>query len=56
MSLKFCEIQPFVTSVIIGATAMDQLKTNIESVNINLTNEIVDEINEIQKIYPNPCP
>ena len=56
MSLKFLEIQPFVTSVIIGATTMEQLKTNIESVNINLTNEIINEINEIQKIYPNPCP
>ena len=56
MSLKFLEIQPFVTSVIIGATTMDQLKTNIESVNINLTNEIINEINEVQKIYPNPCP
>jgi hypothetical protein len=32
------------------------LKTNIESVSINLTNEIINEINEIQKIYPNPCP
>ena len=56
MSLKFLEIQPFVTSVIIGATTMDQLKTNIESVNINLTNEIIEKINEVQKIYPNPCP
>ncbi len=56
MALKFCEIQPFVTSVIIGATTMDQLKTNIESVNINLTDEVVNEINEVQKIYPNPCP
>tara|TARA_B100000989_G_scaffold151859_1_gene113298 strand:- start:65 stop:1105 length:1041 start_codon:yes stop_codon:yes gene_type:complete len=56
MSLKFCEIQPFVTSVIIGATTMDQLKTNIESVNINLSAEIINEINEIQKVYPNPCP
>ena len=44
------------TSVIIGATTMDQLKTNIESVNINLTNDVIDEINEVQKIYPNPCP
>ena len=35
MSLKFCEIQSFMTSVIIGATTMEQLKTNIESVNIN---------------------
>ena len=56
MSLKFCEIQPFVTSVIIGATKMDQLKTNIESVNINLSEEVINEINEVQNIYPNPCP
>ena len=56
MALKFIEIQPFVTSVIIGATTMEQLKTNIESVNLKLTDEIINEINEIQKIYPNPCP
>ena len=56
MSLKFCELQYFTTSVIIGATTMEQLKTNIESVNVNLSDEIIKEINEIQKIYPNPCP
>ena len=56
MSLKFCELQPFMTSVIIGATTMDQLKTDIESVNINLSDEVINEINEVQKIYPNPCP
>ena len=56
MSLKFLEIQPFVTSVIIGATTMEQLKTNIESVNVTLTNEAINEINEVQKKYPNPCP
>jgi len=56
MSLKFCELQHFMTSVIIGATTMEQLKTNIESVNVNLSDEIIEEINEIQKTYPNPCP
>jgi aryl-alcohol dehydrogenase-like predicted oxidoreductase len=56
MSLKFCEIQPFMTSVIIGATTMQQLKTDIESVNLKLTDEIIKEINEVQKTYPNPCP
>ena len=56
MSLKFCELQPFMTSVIIGATTMEQLKTDIESVNVNLTEEIIKEINEVQTIYPNPCP
>ena len=56
MSLKFCEIQPFMTSIIIGATTMEQLKTDVESVNVNLSNEIIKEINEVQKKYPNPCP
>ena len=56
MSLKFCELQHFTTSVIIGATTMEQLKTNIESVNVNLSDEIIKEINEVQKIYQNPCP
>ena len=56
MSIKFCEIQDFMTSVIIGATTMEQLKTNIESVNVNLSDDIIKEINQVQKIYPNPCP
>ena len=49
MSLKFCEIQPFMTSVIIGATTMEQLKINIESVNVDLSEKIIKEINEITK-------
>jgi len=56
MSLKFCEVQNFMTSVIIGATTMEQLKTDIESVNVNLSDDIIKEINEVQKLYPNPCP
>ena len=56
MSLKFCEIQPFMTSVIIGATTMEQLKENIESVNIKLTEDLIKNLNDIQQIYPNPCP
>ena len=56
MSLKFCEVQNFMTSIIIGATTMEQLKTDIESVNVNLSNDIIKEINEVQKLYPNPCP
>ena len=44
MSIKFLEIQPFVTSVIIGATTMEQLKTNIESVNVDLANELIKNI------------
>ena len=56
MAIKFCEIQDFMTSVIIGATTMEQLKTNIESVNVNLSDDVIKEINHVQTIYPNPCP
>ena len=56
MSIKFCEIQKFLTSVIIGATTMEQLKINIESVSVNLKEEILKEINNVQIKYPNPCP
>ncbi len=56
LAIKFCEIQPFITSVIIGATTLEQLKTNIDSVDINLNKEIIKKIGEIQKKYPNPCP
>ena len=56
MSIKFCEIQKFLTSVIIGATTMEQLKINIESVSVNLKEEILKEINDVQIKYPNPCP
>ena len=56
MSIKFCEIQKFLTSVIIGATSMEQLKIDIESVNVNLSEEIIKKINDVQLKYPNPCP
>ena len=56
MSIKFCEVQDFMTSVIIGATTMEQLKTNVESVKVNVESEVILEINNVQKKYPNPCP
>ena len=56
MAIKFCEIQEFVSSVIIGQTTMEQLKTNISSISLNLSEEVIKDINEVQIIYSNPCP
>ncbi len=56
MAIKFCEIQHFCTSVIIGATKMEQLKTDIESVNVHLSEEVLKEINNEHSLNPNPCP
>ena len=52
----FVNNRPFVTSNIIGATSMDQLKENIGSVDIKLNNEIVEKINSIHANIPNPTP
>jgi aryl-alcohol dehydrogenase-like predicted oxidoreductase len=56
MSLAFVTQQPFVTSNIIGATTLKQLKQNIETVNIVLSDKILQEIDQIQLLQPNPAP
>ena len=47
--------RPFVTSNIIGATSMDQLKENIDSIDITLSKDILKEIEDIHLSDPNPC-
>lgn len=56
LSLAFINQLPFVTSNIIGATKMDQLKENINSINIDLSDEILEEINSVHMLIPNPAP
>ena len=55
MSLAFVCQQSFTTSCIIGATNMEQLKENIEAINLELSPEILAEINEIHERIPNPA-
>ena len=56
MALAFVNNQPFVTSTIIGATNLKQLKENIESINITLTDTVLEKINEVHAAIPNPSP
>ena len=56
LAQAFVFSRPFVTSNIIGATTMDQLKENIESINIELGTEILEKINTIHSNNPNPAP
>ena len=56
MALAFVNQLPFVTSNIIGATKISQLKENINSINIHLTDNILDEINKVHAAIPNPAP
>lgn len=56
MALAFINQQPFVTSNIIGATNVDQLKENIDSINVELSKEILQQIDVIHNSIPNPAP
>lgn len=56
MALAFVNTRPFVTSNIIGATSMEQLKENIESIEVNLSDEVLEGIEAIHKAIPNPAP
>ncbi|PQJ80061.1 aldo/keto reductase [Polaribacter porphyrae] len=56
MSLAFVNQLPFVTSNIIGATKMSQLKENINSINVDLSDEILKEIEGVHTAIPNPAP
>ena len=56
LAQSFVNSRPFVTSNIIGATTMDQLKENVESINIELNDEIMEKINLIHNKNPNPSP
>ena len=56
LSLAFVNQLPFVTSNIIGATKMDQLKENIGSIYIDLSAETIAEINAVHAEIPNPAP
>ena len=56
LALAFVNQRPFVTSNIIGATNLDQLKENIESINTELSQETLDRIDAIHAGIPNPAP
>ena len=56
MALAFVTSRPFLTSNIIGATSMDQLKENIGSIHVELSEEVLQSIEAIHNEIPNPAP
>ena len=56
MALAFVKQQFFVTSTIIGATNLDQLKENIAAFELDLPSEVIQGIEAIHRQQPNPAP
>ncbi len=56
MALAYVSSRPFLSASIIGVTNMDQLKENVNSINISLPEEVIKEIELIHTEYSNPAP
>jgi aryl-alcohol dehydrogenase-like predicted oxidoreductase len=56
MALAFVRRQPFVASTLLGATTMEQLKTNVESFHLELSEEVLAEIEAVHQVYTYPAP
>jgi aryl-alcohol dehydrogenase-like predicted oxidoreductase len=56
MALAYVTQQPFVTSNIIGATSIEQLDSNLASIDIQLSEEVMTAIEAIHTEHPNPAP
>ena len=56
MALAFARTRPFMASVLLGGTSVNQLQTNLASVEIKLSEEVLQGIEEIHSRIPNPCP
>lgn len=54
LALAFCLARPFMASVIIGATTMQQLKENISACDVTLTDEMKADIQQVYRQYPVP--
>ena len=56
MALAFVNSRPFVTANIIGATNLEQLSENIDSINVEISQEVFEQIERLHQQQPNPCP
>lgn len=54
MAIAFCRTRPFTTIPIIGATTLDQLRTNIGAAGVSLSSEVLNDIAETHRAYPAP--
>ena len=56
MALAFARTRWFTASVILGATSLEQLKENLDSAEVVLTAEVLEKIEAVHKVFPNPAP
>ncbi|MCT4654212.1 MAG: aldo/keto reductase [Cohaesibacter sp.] len=56
MCIAFATSRLFTGSTILGATTMEQLKTDIAAHNLEISPELEEAINAVHLLHTNPCP
>ncbi len=56
MAIAFTLHQPFVASSLVGATTLEDLKSNIAAIDVTLSEEVLKDLNAVNERYPDPCP
>lgn len=56
LALAFARTRWFTSSVILGATSLEQLKENLDSAEVTLSKEVLEQVEAAHKVYPNPAP
>ncbi|CAO3415421.1 NADP(H)-dependent aldo-keto reductase [Azospirillum doebereinerae] len=56
MAIAFTLRQPFVASSLIGATTMETLLSNMDAIDVTLSDEVLAEIDAVHDRLPDPCP
>ena len=56
MALAFARTRWFTGSVILGATTLEQLRENMDSAEVTLSKEVLEKIEAVHRVYPNPAP
>ncbi|WP_455197214.1 NADP(H)-dependent aldo-keto reductase [Kaarinaea lacus] len=56
MALAYVNSRSFLTANIIGATNMEQLKSDIDSIDLTLDEDVITEIESVHTAIPNPSP
>lgn len=56
LALAFARTRWFTSSVILGATTLAQLKENLDSADVTLSKEVLEQVEAVHRLYPNPAP
>ena len=56
MAIAYARTRWFTTSVILGATSVQQLSENLGSAEVTLAAEVLEKIEAVHRVYPNPAP